>query len=345
MGDTNRHISYFKVENFKRFETFEMKDLGQFNLIVGDNNVGKTSILEALLVDVELFKLMNNLVGALNFRRLKRNYKYQDLELYFNKEKALNNKNKVLSILFKWTNCSNQDEDFVEMKIDKTTGQFVVSRKVERPNKADWSLHDELPYDSDYNLPFIPFYKGHDADLTNFYSRLQQDRIVKGDFIKSLKILIPQLENIELSSPYPGESPHLIIYQSHLRSSLPLAVFGDGVLKLFRLLAEIIVNKGSRLMIDEIDTGIHFSRFRDFWCVILKAANENDVQLFMTTHNEECIRYFKEVLEKDLPELQAKSRSITLIENEKKDVIAFTYLFEQFEANIEVGNEIRGGAR
>jgi AAA15 family ATPase/GTPase len=31
-----------------------MDNLGQFNLIVGDNNVGKTSVLEALLVDVEI---------------------------------------------------------------------------------------------------------------------------------------------------------------------------------------------------------------------------------------------------------------------------------------------------
>ena len=46
---TNQHLSYFKVNNFKKFKSLEVKDIGQFNLIVGDNNVGKTSFLESLL--------------------------------------------------------------------------------------------------------------------------------------------------------------------------------------------------------------------------------------------------------------------------------------------------------
>ncbi len=45
-----KHLTYFKVENFK---SFEMNNIGQFNLLLGDNNVGKTSVLEALLFDEE----------------------------------------------------------------------------------------------------------------------------------------------------------------------------------------------------------------------------------------------------------------------------------------------------
>ncbi|MCX7999370.1 MAG: AAA family ATPase, partial [Leptospiraceae bacterium] len=45
------HITYFKIENFKRFESLEVENIGQFNLIVGDNNVGKSSLLEALLFE------------------------------------------------------------------------------------------------------------------------------------------------------------------------------------------------------------------------------------------------------------------------------------------------------
>ena len=82
MGDTSKHLTYFKVENFKRFESFEMKDLGQFNLIVGDNNVGKTSVLEALLIDIDPSFYFNNLIKALNFRKIKPTYNYQDFELY-----------------------------------------------------------------------------------------------------------------------------------------------------------------------------------------------------------------------------------------------------------------------
>ena len=160
--------------------------------------------------------------------------------------------------------------------------------------------------------------------------------------MKALAILLPDIEDIELSSPYPGTGPHLIVFQKNIDASVPLALFGDGVLKLFRLLVEIVVNRGHRLMIDEIDTGIHFSRFKEFWKVILQTAKDNDVQLFMTTHNEECIRYFKEVLEDDLPELKKDVRNITLVENAKTKVVtAHTYDFEQFEHAINLGNEVR----
>jgi AAA15 family ATPase/GTPase len=95
-------------------------------------------------------------------------------------------------------------------------------------------------------------------------------------------------------------------------------------------------------MIDEIDTGIYFKRFKNFWKVILQTAKDNDVQLFMTTHNEECIRYFKEVIDEDLPEFKKDVRNITLVENAKtKEVTAHTYDFEQFEHAINVGNEVR----
>jgi AAA15 family ATPase/GTPase len=103
------------------------------------------------------------------------------------------------------------------------------------------------------------------------------------------------------------------------------------------------LNAGGRLMIDEIDTGIHYSRFREFWKVILKSAHQNHVQLFMTTHNEECIKYFKEVLEDEVPDLQKEARSIVLVEKPTtKQVTSITYSFEEFEHALNVGNEIRG---
>lgn len=41
-------LKSLKIENFRRFESFEIKDLGRINLLVGANNSGKTSILEAI---------------------------------------------------------------------------------------------------------------------------------------------------------------------------------------------------------------------------------------------------------------------------------------------------------
>ncbi|MCU0289694.1 MAG: AAA family ATPase [Acidobacteria bacterium] len=38
-----------KIENYKGINNLELNDLQQFNLLVGKNNSGKTSILESFL--------------------------------------------------------------------------------------------------------------------------------------------------------------------------------------------------------------------------------------------------------------------------------------------------------
>lgn len=340
MEDTSKHLTYFRVENFKRFESFEMKNLGQFNLIVGDNNVGKTSVLEALLPSEEGWILTNRLFAALYFRKLKDNLKNSDLEFYLNKEYAAQNSS-ILAINFFFKFLTSPQED-TSIVFDRSSLKISVSGLHSSSNPSTYRYYDQAGINPNLNIPFIPFYKGHDNDLTTFYSKLQSNKSMKVNFIRSLNTIVPDLENIELSSQYQDSRPFLIVYQKHSDNTLPLALFGDGTVKLFRLLAEIVLNRGNRLMIDEIDAGIYFKRFKDFWKVILQTAKENDVQLFMTTHNEECIKYFKEVLEFDLPEFQKDVRNITLIENTKtKQVTAHTYDFEQFGNAINVGNEVR----
>ena len=73
----NNHLTYFKVENFKKFDSLEVNDIGQFNLIVGDNNVGKTCLLEALLFDEDPQQLLNNFYLGLT----KRGFKFQIEEI------------------------------------------------------------------------------------------------------------------------------------------------------------------------------------------------------------------------------------------------------------------------
>ena len=57
----HEHINFFKVENFKGLESLEFKGIKQFNLILGDNNVGKTSVLEALTFNSLPNALLNSL--------------------------------------------------------------------------------------------------------------------------------------------------------------------------------------------------------------------------------------------------------------------------------------------
>lgn len=50
-------LKTIKIENFRSFQYFELQQLGRVNLLVGKNNIGKTSILEA----IQLLCSRNNL--------------------------------------------------------------------------------------------------------------------------------------------------------------------------------------------------------------------------------------------------------------------------------------------
>ncbi len=66
-----RHISNFNVRNFKRFDEFEMDNIGSFNLIVGENNIGKTSVLEALCYDENIYHFLGNILTTFSWRKIK----------------------------------------------------------------------------------------------------------------------------------------------------------------------------------------------------------------------------------------------------------------------------------
>ena len=98
--EESNHISYFKVENFKRFESFEMENIGQFNIIVGDNNVGKTTVLEALLFDTNIDGYFNSLSYMLFCREITAVKTLADV-LKFHKNLKSNNDADSINYYFK----------------------------------------------------------------------------------------------------------------------------------------------------------------------------------------------------------------------------------------------------
>jgi AAA15 family ATPase/GTPase len=80
---------------------------------------------------------------------------------------------------------------------------------------------------------------------------------------------------------------------------MPLSFFGDAINKVVNIAIQIINNKGSILLIDEIENGLHYTAHQKFWEYIFKLAVEFDVQVFATTHSGEMIRAFAETLKED----------------------------------------------
>lgn len=366
----NNHLTYFKVENFKKFESLEVKDIGQFNLIIGDNNVGKTCLLEALLFDNNFLKMIFNFHQTLFLRGIDfvpKKINFKDIEFpkesyfsYIAKDftKAINieyynNKKHTLSIEYK----SFKELNKKDLALRKDNYQYE--------NLEHWlkfykdTVFEELQFmyldnfDSvDRYWPYIQFNVSYSNDIEDFLRILTRNRnedeqkineLSYNHKIELIKILnkIFDLKIVDYKTKSQGDNGMISIATENNQDYVAITQLGDGFNKIFRYIVEIMYVKESgsnRIMIDEIDTGIHYSKLKNFWTNIISVSKELNVQLFTTTHSKECIEAFveaaKEVNEKNI-------RLIKLKENKDKSIKAICYKEEYIKYMVESNTEER----
>ncbi len=351
-----KHLTAVHIGNFKRFSDFRVENLGQFNLVVGDNNTGKTSFLEALVVDENGAIWMTNLNSLI---RTRTTHKCKDDLKFFTEHYNLllnsdNNHEKVevtLELEGKIDSYTLHKFD-LERDIVKLTGLvrerillqnnnkgFVFTKNEEVVVINDNESIDQATMDMGNFIPFIPFGLGYDLSLEKFFTNNIDNNVERRDkFIERLKVFIPEVQDVRIGQEV------INIFEKGRNTPKPLHSFGEGSNKFFRILCEIVICEGKRLMIDEIDAGIHHTKFVRFWKAIMQAATEYDVQIFATTHNEECLTYFRLALEaEEMAAQRAHARVITLKLRKENKVRAKVYDFANLQIATELNHEIRGG--
>jgi AAA15 family ATPase/GTPase len=341
------HISELEIKNFRRFDYLTAKNLGQFNLIVGDNNVGKTSFLEALLFDIDLPVWLNNLYAALSYRDIEFEIKeFNPLDFYFHDQSR-----KIIE-----TTIKNYTEGINQYRLETIPSSELAQSDLDRLNlknlgrrpsrysailsfnniKIDTQFVQDVYGDGGY-VPFISSSNIFDEDLIDYYSgSIQRRRSLKEELIRNLSILIPGIENIEVSENSTGKT-FLVTLKGEELSQI-INAYGEGTIRLLRVLLEVYMCREKRIMIDEFGSGIHYSRLEKFFSLVLESCVKNDVQLFATTHSKECIENFTAAL-RNL-HLESKGRILRLADT-AGGIKMYTYTFEQFESALQAESEIR----
>jgi len=335
------HFYNINIENFRRFKKVEIKNLGLINLIVGDNNVGKTSLLEALLFTPNRKEYLERLAFA-----------YVDrTNLHPDKEESSNDINYYYNLnpefLSEYKNCNNYNDQThfnIFEKRESWSYKFDYFSKDNINNQVffneqDLESLDYLPYEDGTKLPYISYGKGYSYDLSIIYdSEIRPKKAIEEEFLEHLRVFIPKVRNV-----YIRTDGTIDIRDDDYLEDRPLSQYGEGANKLFRILILLTLHKGKRLLIDEIDAGIHFSRFKQFWRILLKIALKDNTQIIVTTHNDECIRFFNDVLnEKEFGEDYQKISRVVQMKNINSLKIR-SLEYSSFNLAFEDGVEIRGG--
>lgn len=110
---------------------------------------------------------------------------------------------------------------------------------------------------------------------------------------QALRIVEPTIERI---APVPDDrSRHdryapggMVLKLRDVADRVPIGSMGDGLWRMLGLALSMANAEGGVLLVDEIDTGLHYSVMEDMWRMISKQAAELSVQVFATTHSRDC---------------------------------------------------------
>ena len=109
----------------------------------------------------------------------------------------------------------------------------------------------------------------------------QEERIVA-----ALKFLDDRIRRLAIIADMSGPA---VFVDMGFESLVPLAVCGEGMARLFSIVVELLSIPGGVLLVDEIDNGLHHSVMPDLWRTLGALCQQNRVQVFATTHNEELL--------------------------------------------------------
>jgi predicted ATPase len=345
-----KQLDSLEIIGFRAFEHLKIEELGQINLIVGKNSVGKTALLEA----IEFYgqhshavlwqQLTKRQEGGAN-ETLSPSQKLQIARLLFYGRPDLTQVNssveasvgplnepyKKAVIDFKW---QQDGDDFLENTAAVPT---LTVRFNEFPITDRFDQHRLLPVEK----PLCPILFISSAGLSAHKRETLWGEVVltsrKQAILNALQLIIPNLEDIAMiGKTNVGLENVVAVKLKNLDYPLPLEHFGEGATRLFNLILAIVSVAKGILLIDEIESGFHYSIVYKIWQTLFFLAQQQQVQLFVTTHSDDCVDTFLAAAE-DSP---LETRLIRL-ENRQSHIVPILYNQEVFSLVVEEKIEVR----
>jgi AAA15 family ATPase/GTPase len=88
----------------------------------------------------------------------------------------------------------------------------------------------------------------------------------------------------------------VVIKLSEIPGVLPLKSMGDGINRILTIILALVNAENGFLLIDEFENGLHYSVQEQLWKIIFSLSKKLNVQVFVTTHSNDCISGFEREL-------------------------------------------------
>ncbi len=364
------HLSKIKIVSFKGIKNLCLENLAPINILTGDNNCGKTSVLEVIesltspsdfytwrsLIRKE--KFTSTFVGMSIFEGLINLFNVDDKEMRIRYEVGfidgtderieltgkIEQENLTIQECQELTGMLWDDESEEELNLEDIES-LTVSVNINDVKQVDYKIYDiqrrfAIDRLDDAKLVKVTYISPvRHAEGTLFLRSVLDNPELYEQMLQILQEFDPGIISINVDNAnekYRRGNVYKILSKEHSKA-LPLNVYGDGMKKAVLLMSAVIQSQGGILLLDEFETAIHTTAMNKVFEWILETCTKLDVQLFLTTHSEEAI---DKVL-KCSPKLQDKIKVFTLYKNEDGTIARAVDAYKAIEMKDEMGLELR----
>jgi AAA15 family ATPase/GTPase len=349
-SDTSMYKS-IEIENFRGISNLKIDDFQRINLLVGKNNCGKTSVLEALFVHSNPGSPDFSFLANRDIRKIKSSSEYFWSSLFYNLDSDI--KIKLSGGLLEsgefWSTTiearygNGEESKRGLMEGSRVLNGIILNTTFEMPGEYPVNATSSVFLRKNKKVPDLKGFLSEKINIRYYYEENIEDIAKKfgdlemrkeaseiKDFIRTIDPRIKDLRTVYREAN--------VYCDLGLKRLVPLNVMGNGLIRLLYLLLNIYEKSDSILLIDEIENGLHYTSQRTLWKGIFEAAKRFNVQIIATTHSYDCIRTFSSAISDESFENDTR-----LFRIEKKDEVfrVEKYDYEALDATLENDWEMR----
>ncbi|EJU06838.1 AAA family ATPase [Fusobacterium hwasookii] len=347
-------IKSIRIENYRGIKDLEIDNFKKYNFFIGDNGSKKTTILESVGIGLSLLNF-EKILGSARNRKMK--IKKENISsLFFNSDT-----NNTIKFILETTDSIKTEtvisidktlsmfQDFSSSEINNDFSNYLYTiKKRIKEDKLKTNIYvkeDSQIIYKDSKMDKIPLSFQNFLEKYNLSIEIsdnlknssdtifQIDRIIKNrkkeELLKYLQIIDKDIKEIYINDE------EIFVEKETLKEFIPISSIGDGmVLALDIITSLILVDDFRVILIDEIERGIYYKNYRKLSEIIIELCKDDEnIQLFITTHSKEFLEVFNEVLS----ESEKNNFSLFSLRNKKEKLDFVHYTSEELKDTLETG--------
>ena len=321
-------IEKIRIKNYRGIKSLEIDDLKKYNFFIGNNGSSKTTSLEAIFSaipnDGNAIVIMANSRGMQVKLSNNNSFFYNsnisdDIEFTLNDDIttkiSLKNINRLNNNLL---NSNNYNEFIYNISVFEKNNKTLYESNfgidpsnrifpIEIKTNTEWNEYIEKYGRCFWISPLTKYQYGIAQIAKEMIENKKKEYILKaiGFFEEDIDDIVSDGTEVLLSKKGVGKM-------------LPISSFGGGLSSALDIITCLFYDGITSIFIDEAETGLHYTNFPKFCEVLIDISTNKNIQFFITTHSDEFLKDFYNIL------VKKRNEDIT------------TYRFQKIDSDIKI---------